>query len=68
MSFLGSIGCLIEGSGLLAALECVYTQLTVGHMFSGKTYAGAVRADMLCASAVLSLLVEDFLASLTESR
>ena len=36
MSFLGSIGCLMEGSGLQTALECVYVQLTVGHTFSKK--------------------------------
>ena len=34
MSSLGSIGCLMEGSGLRTDLECVYVQLTVGHMFS----------------------------------
>ena len=35
MSFLGSIGCLMEGSGLRTALENIYP-ITVGHMFSGK--------------------------------
>ena len=60
MSFLGSIGCLMEGSGLWTAPECVYVHLTVGHMFSRKAYACAVRGHVLCASAVLSLLLEDF--------
>ena len=59
MSFLGSIGCLMEGSGLRAALKNVYAPVTVGHMFSGKTFAGAIRGHMLCASAV-SLLLEEF--------
>ena len=68
MSFLGSIGCPMESSGLRTALGYVYAQLTVGHMFSGKAYACAVRGNMLCSSAVLSLLLEHFLASLTESQ
>ena len=38
ISFLGSIGCLMEGSGLRAALENVYAPVTVGHMFSGKAF------------------------------
>ena len=48
MSFLSSIGCLMEGNGLLTALECVYVQLTVGRMFSGKAYARVVRGHVLC--------------------
>ena len=36
MSFLGSIGKVMEGSGLGTALETVYTPVTVGHMFSEK--------------------------------
>ena len=68
MSFLGSIGCLMEGSGPQTALECVYVQLTVGHMFSRKAYSRTVREHMLCASAVLSLLLEYFLTFLTKSQ
>ena len=66
MRFVGSIGCLMEGNGLRTALECVYAQLTVGHMFSGKAYTRTVRGHMSCALAILSLSLEDFLASLTE--
>ena len=43
MSFLGSIGSLMEGSGIRRALETVYVPLTVGHMMTGKTYSRAVR-------------------------
>ena len=32
MSFLGSIGSLMEGSGLRRAIETVYVPLTVGHL------------------------------------
>ena len=42
MSFLGSIGKVIEGSGIGAALETVCTPVTVSCMFSGKAYARAV--------------------------
>ena len=38
MSFFGSIGKVMEGSGLGTALETVYTPFTVSHMFSGKAY------------------------------
>ena len=43
MSFLGSIGTLMEGSGLRKALETVYAPVTVGHMFTGKAYSCAIR-------------------------
>ena len=38
MSFLGSIGSLMEGCGLRRALETVHVPLTVGHMITEKTY------------------------------
>ena len=60
MSFLGSVGCLMEGSGLREALETVYAPLTVGHMLTGKAYSRAIRGHMLSAAAVLSLLFEEF--------
>ena len=60
MSFLGSIGSLMEGSGLRGALETVYVPLTVGQLMTGKAYTRAVRGHMMSASAVLSLLLEEF--------
>ena len=60
MSFLGSIGCLMEGSGLRAALENLYAPVTVGLMFSGKAFTREIRGQILCASVVLSLLLEEF--------
>ena len=65
MSFLESIGSLIEGSGLRRALETVYVPLTVGHMMTGKAYTQAVRGHIMAGSAVLSLLLEEFCDSLT---
>ena len=68
MSFLGSIGSLMEGSGLRRALETVYIPLIVGQMMTGKAYIRAVRGYMMPASAVLSLLVEEFWDSLTTDK
>ena len=64
MSFLGSIGSLMEGSGLRRALETVYVPLTIGHIMTGKASTRAVHGHMMSASAVL-LLVEEFWNSLT---
>ena len=63
MSYLGSIGSLMDGSGLRRALETVNVPLTVGHMMTGEAYTQAVRGHMISASA--SLLLEEFWDSLT---
>ena len=69
MSFLGSIGKVMEGSGLGTALETVYTPVTVvSHMFSGKAYARAVRGHLLCASAVQLILLKEFWDSLNSDQ
>ena len=60
MSFLRSIGSLMEGSGPRRALETVCVPLTVGHMMTGEAYTRAVRGHMMSASTVLSLLLEEF--------
>ena len=60
MSFLGSIGSLMEGSGLQTALESVYAPLTVRHMFTGKAYSRAVRGHMLSAASIMTLVLEPF--------
>ena len=53
MSFLGSIGTLMERSGLRRALETVHIPLTVGNMMTGKAYTRAVHGHMMSASAFL---------------
>ena len=68
MSFLGSIGCMMEGSGLRDALETVYALITVGHMFSGKAYARAIRGHILASSALLSLILKTFFQTLSQSE
>ena len=64
MSFLGSVGSLMEGSGLRNALETVYAPATMGHMFTGKAYSRAIHGHLLSSSAVLSLMLQEFWNSL----
>ena len=46
MSFLGSIGDLMEGSGLEEALQRVYGKNAVDHMMTGKAIARAGRCSI----------------------
>ena len=64
MSLLGSIGKVLEGSAWRSALETKYSPVTVDHMFTGKAYSRAVRGHTLCASAVQSLILEEFWSTL----
>ena len=47
LSFLGSIGHLIEGSYLKRLFEAFYTKNTVPHIMSGKAVSRALRAHLL---------------------
>ena len=53
MSFLGSIGHIMEGSGLLEVLQLVYANNSEGHMLSGK----AVRGHMIVDSVLNTILL-----------
>ena len=55
VSFLGSIGHLIAGSGLQELLELIYVPRVVEQIFSGKAIAKALRAHLLVA--VLNALI-----------
>ena len=59
MSFLGSVGTLMKGSGLEELFETIYPSNTVGHMFSGKAVARALRGHMMAHSAIMTLLLEN---------
>ena len=59
MSFLGSIGHLMAGSGLEELLEVVYAGNTVCHMMSGKAVSRAVRGHMLVDAALNTMLLAD---------
>ena len=58
MSFLGSIGTLMKGSGLEDLLSQVYAENSVKHMMSGKAVVRAIRAHILVESSLMSLLLE----------
>ena len=59
MSFLGSIGNLMKGSGIEEAFEQVYAPNSVVHMMTGKKIARAIRAHILVYSALMSLLLKE---------
>ena len=63
MSFLGSIGSLMGGSGLTEALETCYGTNAVIHMISGKAVARALRGHFLIDAALLVKLMKRVLAS-----
>ena len=48
------------GSGFNKALETVYAAVTVGHLFTEKAYSRSVRGHLLCATALQSILMEEF--------
>ena len=60
MSFLRSIGTLMEGSGMRTALESLYVPVTVGHMMTGKASSRAIRRHFISISFLLSILMAEF--------
>ena len=59
MSYLGSIGFIMRGSGIESLLGTVYAQNTVDHMISGHTYARALRGHFLFCAALNALMLEE---------
>ena len=57
MSFLGSIGHLMAGSGLQELLEVVFAGNAVRHILTGKAISRAVRGHMLVDAALNTILV-----------
>ena len=64
MSFLGSIGKLMAGSGIEELLAEVYAENSVEHMLSGKAVSRSSRGHFLVGSSLKDLLfdlvTEDF--------
>lgn len=58
-SFLGSIGHLMEDSGLKEVLEIVYAANTVSHMLSGKAVSRAVCGHLMVDAALNTILAAD---------
>lgn len=60
MSYVGSIGFLMKGSGIQEALLTIYGTNAVEHMLTGKAIAKALRGHFLIESAVATKLLEKF--------
>jgi hypothetical protein len=67
MSFLGSIGHVMQGSGLAEVLECCYGPNTVGMMMEGKAVKRALRGHFLVDSALNVIMLKKVLAPSTAS-
>ena len=63
MSFLGSIGHVMGGSGLETIFQLKYGPETVSHMISGKAVARAVRCHLLIEGALMIKLLHMILPS-----
>ena len=61
MSFLGSIGMIMNGSGLSEALQTTYGPNAVIHMMTGKTISRSLRGHFLVASALTTKLITKFI-------
>ena len=61
MSYVGSLGFVMKGSGLQEALETIYGSNTVEHMFTGKAIARALRGHFLTESALQTRLLRSLL-------
>ena len=66
MSYVGSVGHIMEGSGLQEVMSIIYAEDTVPHLFSGKAYARAIRAHSIISSALNIILFNSTLGSTDE--
>ena len=58
MSFLGSIGSMMRGSGLEEVMGLIFRSNTIEYVLSGKAYARAVRGQFILHSALTELLLD----------
>lgn len=68
MSFLGSIGTLMKGSGLNECLQTIYGENAVTHIESGKAISRALRGHFLVQSALYGLLLDEFFCDEREEK
>ena len=61
MSFLGSMGSVMEGSGLSEATETIYGVDAIQHIMSGKAVSRALRSHMLIYPALTTKIISKFL-------
>ena len=64
MSFIGSIGHIMGGSGLEDALMQIYAENSVPHILSGKAYPRALRGLIIVDSALNNIITNSIMASL----
>lgn len=57
MSFMGSIGTIMENSGLSTVLETIYGSVSVKHMLTGKAIAMSLRGNFIVESALMAHLL-----------
>jgi len=67
MSFLGSIGNVMAGSGLEEILKLNYGSDTVSHMLSGKAVSRAIRGHFLVQGALMVILLKSVFPSTVEN-
>ena len=60
MSFLGSIGHLMAGTGIQELFEVMYADASVPHLLSGKAVSRAIRAHFLTDAALHAILMSRF--------
>ena len=58
MSYMGSIGYIMGGSGIQKLWEEVYAPDSLNHMITGHTYSRALRAHFLKSAAVTGIIQE----------
>ncbi|KMQ84140.1 hypothetical protein RF55_18320 [Lasius niger] len=59
MSYLGSIGYIMDGSGIKEALKVIYAPNSVDKMLNGHAYARAIRAHTLLHLALSTIILKD---------
>lgn len=58
MSFLGSVGCLMNDAGLSELLTTIYAESSVLHIHSGKVNSGALPAHFFVHAALMTKLID----------
>lgn len=57
MSFLGSMGATMQGSGLEEVLEAIYAKNSIPHMMTGKAISRAIRGHLIVDYALNTMLI-----------
>ena len=67
ISYLGSIGSLMSGSGISHALETIYGVNAVKHVITGKAVSRAIRGHILTESALVTKILKHVMPIITEN-